>query len=65
MQYAVINSGEGGPSEDLYDGPHRLQRPTLEAALGEAVFTLGLEKNGDLCYGAAYGECALGARAGL
>ncbi|KAI9324711.1 glycoside hydrolase superfamily [Zopfochytrium polystomum] len=53
-EIAVVNSGLGGTSEDIYGGPHRLKYPTLDAALSEAIFTLGLERNGDIVHGAAY-----------
>lgn len=55
LEYAVINSGDCGEADtnNLY-GPCRLQSPTLNAALAEAAFTAGMERNGDLIAGAAY-----------
>ncbi|EPQ29000.1 uncharacterized protein PFL1_03290 [Pseudozyma flocculosa PF-1] len=53
LEYAVINSGLTNDA-DIYSGKSRLQHPTLIAALAEATFLLGAERNGDLCHGAAY-----------
>ncbi|PWN50627.1 glycoside hydrolase [Violaceomyces palustris] len=53
LEYAVINGGNQ-ESGDIYGGPDRLKHSTMNGALGEAVFTMGMERNGDLCYGAAY-----------
>ncbi|KAJ1560004.1 hypothetical protein HK405_008591, partial [Cladochytrium tenue] len=53
-EFAVVNSGLGGDSENVYSGSHRLTYPTVDAALSEAIFMLGLERNGDIVHGAAY-----------
>lgn len=54
LEFAVINSGLGGPDENNYSGPNRLKYATLDAALAEAVFMEGMERNGDIVYGSAY-----------
>lgn len=54
MEFAVINSGLGGESENDYSGPNRLIYPTLDGALAEAIYMAGMERNGDICYGSVY-----------
>lgn len=56
LEYAVINSGECGEADttNLYSNKCRLQSPTVNAALAEAAFTAGMERNGDIIAGAAY-----------
>ena len=41
-EFAVINSGLGDPNENNFSGPNRLKYPTLDAALSEAIFMLGM-----------------------
>ncbi|PWN50273.1 glycoside hydrolase [Violaceomyces palustris] len=54
LEFAVINSGQGGPDENIWIGPHRLHHSILQGSLAEAIFILGMEKNGDIIGGSAY-----------
>lgn len=52
LEFSALNSGLC--SGNTYTNPCRLQDPTLIAAVAEATFMMGFERNGDITFSAAY-----------
>lgn len=53
IEFSTLNSGLCGDS-NIYNSSCRLNVPTLIGAIAEATFMMGLERNGDISFTAAY-----------
>jgi alpha-N-arabinofuranosidase len=55
-EYAVIQANKEDPSEavDWSGAESRIPYPNWVGAVGETIFTLGAERNGDVVIGASY-----------